>query len=159
MFAKRFLPVLLVAAIACIDSPTSFGALGYLDDERDALESIPGIVVAPDLLRSGDRMIRMYGYPTFFLRDLIGAEILAEGRFDVDEGDLYLSDIVVLAVDGIPVLDGELRWSVDGYSVATRAGELPIHAEVPEALADNVGRRVWVAVHEGECVRYGVLDL
>jgi hypothetical protein len=160
MLRQRFFAVLLAAAAAaCSDTPSMPENTVAPTPEAPTLQTVPGILVAENILRSGDRLIWLGGWQTHLFRKLIGAEVLIEGRMDADpESGIEITDFQLLALDGLPVVDGTLSAREEGYFIRARGGmfELP---EVPEELAHYLGRRVYVAHSDGAVMRFGLLEL
>jgi hypothetical protein len=164
MLRKRFtIAALIAAAAACSDTPSVFEPTVTPTDPGSGYESYPGILEAANLLRSGDMLIPLAGWQTALFANLVGAEVVVEGMMDPDpESGLVISDFQLLAVDGIPVLDGvlgEMEEEAGAYFVRTRNGAInPIH-DVPDPLTAYVGRRVFVAQLDSQTVRYGLLEM
>src|SRR5262245_13457922 len=98
--------VFCVASVACVDTPTSLPSPE--PEVVEELESIPGILVASNVLRSGNRIIHLVGWQTTLLSGLVGAEVLVDGPIDPSDGALIIREFVVLTVDGLRAVDGLL---------------------------------------------------
>ena len=161
MLRRHFTIALLAAAVAaCSETPTQSSATLAPRPETPTLQTYPGVLVAPNLLRSGQMLIPLAGWQTRLFQGLVGAEILVEGHMDADpESGLEINEFQLLAVDGHPVLDGKLEAREDGFFVRARAGTMHPVYDVPEPLAHLVGRRVFVAHEAGAALRYGLLEL
>jgi hypothetical protein len=93
------------------------------------------------------------------LGELLGAEIRILGTADEFAGArLWVIEFRVLAVDGIPALDGMLDYGEEGFTIRTGEGEATSLAEIPEDLMSHIGKRVWLSLREGAWVRYGVIE-
>ena len=153
---QRLLPLLLLAAVACEESsPTVFRP----SEPEQPLESIPGILVAPTMLKSGDLFIELVGVQTMLFTELVGAEVLIDGVFDESDGALLIHEFMVLTVDNLPAVDGRLEETDEGFAVYPRYGPAVALAEIPGDLEDDVGKRVWLTLQDGFPVRYGVLEM
>jgi len=163
MFRKHLAIALLAAAAAaaCSDTPTGPGATLTPRPEPPVLMSVRGTLIAGSLLRDTDgRLVSLTGWQTRIFGDLLGAEILVEGIRESDpEEAVGIQDFILLTVDGHPVMDGRLEAREEGYFIRAREGvSRPVY-EVPEALAQFVGRRVFVAHEAGFALRFGLLEL
>jgi hypothetical protein len=147
----------VVIVLGCTDTPVSPGPFGQIDTVEEGWESIPGIVVTPYLLQSGDRQVMLAGAATDFMSGLIGAEVLVEGYIDTADDALIIHRFTVLAVNGIPALDGVLHESETGYYIET--ADLVALPELPDELMEHVGKRVWLTIQNDACVEFGLLDL
>ena len=148
---------MLVGATGCSDTPVSTSGVRQPYLEEESFESIPGVLVTPRMLQSGDRLIPLAGGQTDLFVNLIGAEVLVEGVIDPSDGALVIRSFLVLTVDGFPVLDGVLHEYDDGFYIeAIQMTPLP---EIPEELARHVGKRVWLTIMNDECINFGVLEL
>ena len=97
------------------------------------------------------------GWQTALLEDLVGAEVLIDGYIDTADGALVIREFVVLAVDGLPALDGTLVEQNPGFVIRTRQRDLWL-ATLPQGLLSHVGKRIWLTTLQGTTVRYGVLE-
>lgn len=164
MFRQRFAIVVLTAALAaCSDAtvtgPTSGSSGPSTRDQPGPYDRFPGVLETPRILLSRGERISLIGWQTKLFQDLVGAEVLIQGTMDSDpSGGVIIHDFEVLAVDGMPVLDGTLEWLDDAYVVRGRDGSLNPLTDAPETLTTYIGRRVWVAQRDLQVVRYGVLD-
>ena len=153
--------VLLAIASGCTDTPMSavFGAPS--EPDASGQEVITGILVTEQLLVSEDgREIALRGPRTELLVGLTGAEIRIYGNFeDLESFRYWLGEFEVLAVDGLPAVDGQLWPSADGFAIHTRDGHVVSLPELPDDLLGHVGQRVWLITRDGQCIRYGVLEM
>ena len=153
----HLLPVLFATTFACYDGPV--GVTPIAEEPNDeVLESIPGYLITPRLLRSGTWDIPLAGSQTALFTDLVGAEMLINGVIDPADGALIIREFFVLAVDGLPAYDGMLQRTGTAFMIRTmRGGNVPLE-ELPSGLMEHVGKRVWLTTQEGLPVRYGVLQ-
>lgn len=127
-------------------------------DPRAPLRTFQGSLASPSHLRVAHRTIELIGWQTELFADLIGAEIFVAARPALyNQGCFVVEDFEILAVDGLPVFDGRLVRTLGQYFIYLRNGVRPV-SDVPEGLAQHVGRRVWIAWDDGETVRYGLLE-
>ncbi len=78
------------------------------------------------------------------LRSVQGLEIEAFGSRQA--GDvLRVERFSVRAADGVPAMDGTLERDGDGYALVTSDGRRHRLTQLPEALQEHVGHRVWIA--------------
>jgi hypothetical protein len=161
MFRPRYLPGLLVAVMACSDTPTSSFAGTYVPSEPDdGFREISGYVMSStELLAEDGTTIRMGGPQTELLNGLVGAEIRVRGTPDeLGSTDLWIVEFRVLFVDDLPAFDGVLE-EIDGNFAINHDEEFTMIADAPEDLASHVGKRVWLTLRDGALVRYGLLEM
>jgi hypothetical protein len=147
----------VLTVLACTDTPVSPRPFRPVETVEEGWESIPGIVVSPYLLQSGDRQVLLAGGATDLLDELIGAEIVVEGFIDTADGALVIHRFTVLSVNGIPALDGVLQASESGYYIETI--EMVSLPDVPAELTEHVGKRVWLTIRDDQFVDFGLLEL
>ena len=150
-------PVLLAATVACSDTITSPPRAN--EPEEEFRESVPGYLLSPRLLQSGDVVYPLVGWQTLLLNDLVGAEVLINGEIDPSDGALIIREFFVLAVDGIPAYDGMLLREDGAYSIHTYRGLDVAFQQLPPDLTVHVGKRVWLTAMNGVPIRYGVLQM
>jgi pyruvate,orthophosphate dikinase len=91
------------------------------------------------------------------------------GAVSVDGTRLAAGDLIaidgtivefrVLTVDGLPAFDGRLGEYEEGFAIDTEEGAREFLASIPEDLMVHLGKRVWLTTRDGNCVRYGVLEM
>jgi hypothetical protein len=119
---------------------------------------------------TGGPEITLQGDPVRELRRLSGVEVQVEGQAGAGGGavagppgasagrSFTVQRFAVLAVDGIPAVDGVLEIEDDvAYLILTGGDRIRI-AHLPAALRDQSGARVWLAGPlEGEIQAFGVI--
>lgn len=160
MFGPRYLPGLLIAVLACSDTPAQPRYSAPFPEPDDGYRMIKGYVVSPTQLRAEDgSMVPLLGPQTELLTELIGAEIRIRGVLDeIGSTTLWIVEFRVLYVDNLPALDGKLARTESGFGINSSEGTLFMIRDVPAELAAHVGKRVWLTMLDGAPVRYGVLE-
>jgi hypothetical protein len=159
---RKYLLTLLLAAVACSDdSPVSYTRGPSVEVDESGFETVSGIVVTEYELRSDDgRTVPLLGPQTTMLTNLIGAEVRILGSADeFGATALWIVEFRVLRVDGLPALDGTLWELPDGFAITTTEGDMQYVHSIPEDLAIHAGKRVWLTTRDGDCIRYGVLEM
>lgn len=154
MIRPFLLAALLVTAVACSDTPVA--APPPLDEPE--LATITGTLVAPSMLRSGDEFIELAGWQVSLLDGLVGADLMVEGVPETTDGDFLMYEFSVLAVDGLPAIDGMLTAHAEGFAIYSRLGDSVVLDDIPADLEGHIGKRVWVALRDGVPERFGVLE-
>jgi hypothetical protein len=159
---RSFSALLVLATIACSDTPVSpFRGSVSLPEPEDGFRTVTGIVVSETELRdyADGSTILLEGPQTRMLGELLGAEIRILGTADEFAGArLWVIEFRVLAVDGIPALDGMLGYDDEGFAIVSAEGAYTSLAEIPEDLMTRLGKRVWLTLRDGAWVRYGVIE-
>jgi hypothetical protein len=119
---------------------------------------------------TGGPEVTLQGDPVRELRRLSGIEIQVEGRAGPGGGaaagppgssagrSFIVQRFAVLAVDGIPAVDGILEVEDDVAYLILAGGDRIRIAQLPAALRDQSGARVWLAGPlEGEIQAFGVI--
>jgi hypothetical protein len=158
----RFFSLLVVATVVgCTDTPfTPIGGSIPVEEPEDGSRTVTGFVVSENELLSNEdgSTIPLMGPHTRMLAELVGAEVRIFGTSDEFEDNLWVIEFRVLAVDGLPALDGKLDYGEEGFAIVSPEGALSPLAELPDDLMGQIGRRVWMTLREGTWVRYGVIE-
>jgi hypothetical protein len=159
---RSFSALLVLATIGCSDTPVSpFRGTVDLPEPEDGFRTVTGIVVSETELRdyADGSLITLEGPQTRMLSDLLGAEIRIVGTADEFAGArLWVIEFRVLAVDGIPAVDGMLDYGEEGFAIRGAEGQATALPEIPEDLMSHVGKRVWLTLRGAVWVRYGVIE-
>jgi hypothetical protein len=165
-----FRPHLLIAGVAitllaCTDDhtgPTSPpGATGPFPTSSFA--ELQGFVELNRAEESGIRLrltdgttVPLIGFETARLARVDGAEVYVRGTWDAPA--LAVESFVVLAVDGRSASDGILVQTDNGYALRLRDGSMQELSDVPEALMELVGARIWLTGIDEPPVAFGVIE-
>jgi hypothetical protein len=158
----RFLPtILLLAAVtACTDDPVALPNPPFAAPDLAGFEVVNGTVLDRGTILGEDgNIVPVLGPRAKMLEGLYGAEIRVVGVPDEDGSNaIWIIEFTVTRVDGLPAFDGMLDHSEEGYAIrSTNAGMIPL-PELPDGLSNHVGRRIWLTLHEGALVRFGLLE-
>ena len=123
MRTSHLFTLLAVVGLACTETPIP---PRVPDDYGEGLisrnQTVVGTLISPNQLLSqkGD-VVPLVGPQTKMLPSLIGAELRILGSEDeLGSATLWIVEFRVLAVDGIPALDGRLDRTENGFAIATR---------------------------------------
>jgi hypothetical protein len=160
MKARRFLPALVLVTSACLDHATDPFLTGTLDErDESGFEVVTGTLLSNGQLRTDQGWtVRLSGPQTLLLKQLVEARIHVRGTRD-EGGPLYVVDFRVLAVDGLPALDGVLLGAEGIFTIEMVDRSFVLPAALPAELTEHVGNRVWVTFHDSLCARFGVLRM
>jgi hypothetical protein len=114
------------------------------------------VLVSP----SAHAVITLSGMGTDDLRPLAGLDILIRG-IKVSERDVVVNGFVVRMADGNPAWDGRLELSGGEYQLRLTDGSGLKHvAQLPSALRDETGTRVWISMKPGSAApqSFGVIE-
>jgi|GEM_PF-3320842 len=119
-----------------------------------------GAASRPELLVDrGRATVSLTGMAVEGLVALSGAEVTVRGM-RVSPRDIVVSAFAVRAVNGFPVLDGQLsRGEKGGWNLALsdKSGTRTL-ASIPEALQVAIGARIWIDVSNGARPQtYGII--
>jgi hypothetical protein len=162
---RRLFLTLLVLASGCSELTTDPFVDFFGDPSGDGSEpeEFVGVVESINLVRTERGPLPLMGPNTALLRNLIRAKVELRGYRDrTDTGRptaLYVIGIRVLEVDGLPALDGMLEGAAGDLWISNAQGTTPLPALVPPGLVEHLGKRVWVTLDKGVCVRFGVVSL
>jgi hypothetical protein len=159
----RFLPTMLLLAgfsTACTDDPVALPDPPFTGPDLAGFEIVNGTVLdTGSILGEDGNIIPVVGPRTKMLEGLVGAEIRVVGVPDEDGSSaLWIVEFTVTAVDGLPAFDGRLDYTEEGYGLRSPDGGMIPLAELPDDLRSHVGRRIWLTIHEGALVRFGLLE-
>lgn len=110
------------------------------------------------VLVSGGANIALTGIGGDGLQNLDGADVVVRGM-RVSPRDIVVASFSVRAMKGVPVLDGRLTRSGNGWSIALsdRSGTRAL-GSIPEMLQAAAGARIWIdAVNSSRPQTYGII--
>ncbi len=145
-----------LALAACGDQTANdiTGPLPPPPPTAPAQANVRGIVVighdgsAPSLDVAGMR-VYVQGEGADEMRNVAGAEVLAVGTWDPENGALIVERFEVLVMGGRKAYDGVLELRDDTYVIRSANHELHWLADPSAALTEQVGRRVWLTERVG----------
>ena len=93
------------------------------------------------------------------MRNVAGAEVLAVGTWDAEDGALIVERFEVLVMGGRTAYDGILELRDDTYVIRSAKNELHRLTDPSAALTEQVDRRVWLTERVGIApVAFGVIS-
>jgi hypothetical protein len=163
MYAQRFFPFVLIAAVACSETANPSSVFIATEVEEDyGFETFTGTVVSSTELRAEDgTTIKLMGPQTELLGQLVDAEVRIRGTWDEIGGGvpLWVVEFRVLMVDNLPAFDGILQGEGDGYTILDDDEYVALPADLPTELMGHIGSRVWLTLRDDSYVRFGVLEM
>jgi hypothetical protein len=101
---------------------------------------------------------RLIGPEVRRLHGVVGADVLVRATDDA-VGGLLVASFTLLAMDGLPAIDGVLEAVDGGYAVCPVDGSPRMLMDPPPELIDHLGARVWVTGDVSkEIVAFGSLE-
>lgn len=156
-----------VALCACGDEKgiTAPNTAAHLPPVAPSRADIAGIVVrgysdvALVFLQTPDAVIPLQGPAAGPMTSVVGADVRVRGTWDGHTG-LIVENFTVLAVKGLPALDGILVATEDGLSLRLSDGTMHRLEAAPTELMGHIGARVWVTVSpDNSAVEFGVIQV
>jgi hypothetical protein len=118
---------------------------------------------------AGEQTLALTGEATALLRPLAGVDVEIEGE-RVGEAELpgvapgtpalEVLRFIVVAVNGVPAHDGTLEQDGAGFHLRLRGGERAAVRELPPALRQHVGARIFlVGPFDRAPAAYGIIEM
>lgn len=153
---KVGLTLATLAASGCASAPSDGSDDGpdVSAASESAAECVTGVVVSEGMDMAPRTLVRaddgatteLLGVFTGNVRRLTGATVRACGPGRTSEGALEVTEVEVLAIDGMPAALGTLRSVVSGWAIEPLGGgDLVLLAAVPTRLEAAEDEVVWVA--------------
>lgn len=137
----------VASAPAAPADPTTFTMRGSITVEGGQIK-----------LRAYGSTVRLLGSEARRLRDADGADVLVQA-IDGSVGGLFVRSFTVLAMNGLPAIDGVLEAAGGGYALRPANGSPRQLTDPPSALIQHVGARMWVTGDVSkEIIAFGLLE-